>query len=72
MEIQDYIAHCNRRISQIWKLIQDLERDGVPPDSPAFDILEEKATFWLNRLEAVGQVDPAKNLFPKASEIIWN
>lgn len=62
MEIQDYIALCNKRISQIWRLIQDLQADGVPEDSPAFDILEEKAEIWLSRLESLGALDHGRRL----------
>jgi len=38
----------------------------------AYDILEEKALFWINRLDAVGQVDPGNSLSPEVGDIIWN
>lgn len=72
MEIDAYIKHCNLRISQCWKLIQDLEADGLPPDSPAFDILAEKAEYWINLLETVGQENPATRLVPEVTDLVWN
>ena len=72
MDTTEYIVFCHRRLSQIWQLIQGLERDGIPPDSKAYDILSEKAEFWIARLEAVGQVDPGNSLSPEPSDIIWN
>jgi len=72
MDIDTYISYCHSRLSMIWQLIQGLERDGIPPDSKAYDILEEKAEFWIARLEAVGQVDPGNSLSPEPDDIIWN
>ena len=72
MDIDSHIELCNRRLSQIWKLVQDLQKDQVPEDYLAFTILEEKAIFWINRLEAVGQVDPGNCLYPEVDDIHWN
>jgi hypothetical protein len=62
MDFNTHIDLCHRRLSQIWKLIQDLQADGVPEDSPAFDILEEKAELWLSQLESLGALDVGRKL----------
>ena len=72
MDNEEYRSFCNSRLSLVWELIQNLEKDGVPDDSPAFDILAEKAEYWIARLEAVGQVDPATRLVPEVTDLVWN
>ena len=72
MDNEEYRSFCNSRLSLVWELIQNLEKDGVPDDSPAFDILAEKAEYWIARLEAVGQVDPGNGLYPEPEDINWN
>jgi len=72
MDINKHLALCNRRLSDIWKLVQDLQSDGLPLDSPAFSILEEKAEYWIARLEAIGQVDLGNQLSPETGDINWN
>jgi len=72
MDNNSHIELCNRRLSQIWQLIQGLENDGVPPDSKAYDILSEKAEWWIARLETIGQVDTGNGFSPEVDDIIWN
>ena len=67
-----FSVYSNRRLSQIWQLIQGLERDGVPPDSQAYDILEKKAIFWIARLEILSAMDPGNRHSLTTSEISRN
>ena len=72
MENDPYIELCLKRLAQIDMIVERMEKDGIDPDKSIWGVLEEKRKFWLSRIEAASQMDPAKNLFPKASDIIWN
>ena len=47
------ILAAKRLCDQTWKLIQDLEAQGFPPDHEVFDILEERLFERTERYNAL-------------------
>ncbi len=72
MELQTHINHCRTQLNQIWKLIQDLQDDGIPDQDPIFDHLEEKTWHWAWRLEVLAAMDPEYRLDLAGEEIRMN
>jgi len=72
MDIDAHIELCNKRLSQIWKLVQDLQKGGVPPEASAYDILAEKAEIWLSRLASLGALEPGRRLPKEIGNIHLN
>ena len=62
MELIEKIEYCKAQLTQIWKLIQDLQEDGISDKDPIFDHLEEKAWEWAWKLEVFSAMDPANRL----------
>ena len=48
MTRQEKIQQVASELDQIWKLIQDLENDGIPADHSVFDLLADRLDFLMN------------------------
>ena len=72
MDVDEYIAVCLKSLEQIEGILKQMEKDDISKNSPAWDVLEEKTIFWLNRLEACAAVDPANNYLFTGDYYYWN
>jgi len=48
MTRQQQIQKVSDELSQVWKLIQDLENDGIPADHSVFDLLANRLNYLMN------------------------
>ena len=71
MEIQDYIALCQKRLEQIEGILKQMEADGISKDVSVWAVLEQKKLFWLSRIEACGQTDPGQR-YQIGEDYFWN
>ena len=57
MDIEKEIKQCQDSMGQIWRIVENLQNDGLDPKDPLFDDLADKSWRHMFRWEVLSALD---------------